>query len=118
VVSLVWAAVLSIPFAPLVFLGNLGAAAIGVGLWGVGLGIQDSLMSAPVSVVVHRDRRAHAFGVFNAIYGVAWFVGSSALGLLYSFSLPGLVGFSVVCELAAVTALFSARSSFTRAFAR
>jgi hypothetical protein len=108
--SLMVAAVLSAGFAPFAFLGNLGLAAIGVALWGVGMGIQDSIMSAPISVMVHSDRRAYAFGIFNALYGVAWFVGSAAMGIIYSYSIPALVIFSVVVQLGAVVVLFSTRS--------
>ena len=107
--SLMLAAILSAGFAPFAFLGNLGLAAIGVALWGVGMGIQDSIMSAPISVMVHSDRRAYAFGVFNALYGVAWFVGSAALGIIYSYSIPALVIFSVVAQLGTVVVLFSMR---------
>ena len=66
-------------------------------------------MSAPISVMVHSDRRAYAFGVFNALYGVAWFVGSAALGIIYSYSIPALVIFSVVAQLGTVVVLFSMR---------
>jgi len=107
--SLMLAAILSAGFAPFAFLGNLGVAAIGVALWGVGMGIQDSIMSAPISVMVHSHQRAYAFGIFNALYGVAWFVGSAALGIIYSYSIPALVIFSVVAQLGTVVVLFSMR---------
>jgi len=32
------------------------------------------------------ERRAFAYGIFNTIYGTAWFVSGAALGLLYDFS--------------------------------
>jgi MFS transporter len=108
--SLMLATLLSAAFAPFAFLGNITAAVIGVALWGIGMGVQDSIMSAPISVMVQADRRANAFGVFNFIYGVAWFVGSAAMGLLYSYSILALVVFSVVAQLAAATVLFSTRS--------
>jgi len=108
--SLAIAAVLSAAFAPFAFLGNLTAAVIGVGLWGIGMGVQDSIMSAPVSVMVAADRRAGAFGVFNSIYGVAWFVGSAAMGLLYGVSVVALVILSVIAQLAAAAVLFTSRN--------
>ena len=113
--SLMLAAILSAGFAPFAFLGNLGVAAIGVALWGVGMGIQDSIMSAPVSVMVHSDRRAYAFGVFNALYGVAWFVGSTVMGIIYSYSILALVIFSVVAQLGTVLVLFSTRKRIASA---
>lgn len=113
--ALMLAALLSAGFAPLAFLGSLTAAALGVALWGVGMGIQDSIMSAPISVMVHPDKRANAFGVFNALYGVAWFVGSAAMGVLYGYSIGALVALSVVAQLAAVLVLFSTRKRITPA---
>ncbi|MGH7922148.1 MAG: MFS transporter [Candidatus Dormibacteraceae bacterium] len=107
--ALVIATVLSAAFAPLAFLGNLGVAAVGVALWGVGMGIQDSIMSAPIAVIVHADHRANAFGIFNALYGVAWFAGSTAMGAVYNFSIPALVVFSVVTQVAAAAVLFASR---------
>lgn len=105
--SLAVAVLLSASFAPLAFLGNLPVATVGVALWGIGMGVQDSIMSAPIAAMVHSQRRAYAFGVFNSIYGVAWFVGSVAMGLLYGFSLTALVAFSVLAQLASVPVLLS-----------
>lgn len=103
------AVVISAFFAPLAFLGGTGAAAAGVVLWGVGMGIQDSLMSAPVAGMIPATRRAYAYGVFSACYGVAWFVGSWLLGVLYDHSVMGLVAFSVVVQLLAVPVLLATR---------
>jgi Major Facilitator Superfamily len=107
--ALMIAVLFSALFAPLAFLGNLAIAALGVALWGVGMGIQDSIMSAPISVIVQPDSRARAFGIFNAIYGVAWFAGSVAMGLLYSHSLGALVLLSVAAQAGAALLLFLAR---------
>jgi MFS family permease len=108
------AIVLSSAFAPLVFLGGLPVVVIGIVLWGVGFGIQDSLMSAPIATMVHDpDRRGRAFGLFNATYGTGWFLGSCALGaLLYTKSLDGLVVVSIVAQLLALPVLaFTGRPS-------
>jgi hypothetical protein len=48
------------------------------------------------------ERRASAFGVFAAGYGVAWFLGSAAIGALYDVSLPAAVAFCVAAQLAAL----------------
>lgn len=108
-VSLMLAVLLSAVFAPFAFFGNLTAAVIGVALWGIGMGVQDSIMSAPVSAMVHAENRAYAFGLFNSLYGVAWFAGSAVMGLLYSYSILALVIVSVIAQLAAAAVLFSSR---------
>jgi predicted MFS family arabinose efflux permease len=89
-------------FAPLAFLGSAGPAFAGVVLWGVGMGVHDSVMAAAVAGMVPSARIASAYGLFNLLYGVAWFVGSALMGVLYDVSVPALVIFSVVIELAAI----------------
>lgn len=102
---------LSALFAPLVFLGRPLAALAGMTLWGVGMGAQESIMRAAVAEMVAADRRGAAYGIFNAGYGVFWFLGSTAMGLLYDTSIPVLVAFSVAAQLAAIPLILRARRS-------
>jgi predicted MFS family arabinose efflux permease len=89
-------------FAPLVFLGGSVGAVVGMVLWGAGLGAQESVLRAAVGGMVSAGRRATAYGVLNAGYGLAWFAGSALMGILYDTSIPALVGFSVVVQLLSV----------------
>lgn len=100
--TLIVAAVLSSLFAPLVFFGGLDLALVGVMLWGLGKGAQESIMKAAVADMAPPDRRGSAYGVFNTGYGVSWFLGSALIGFLYTHSLLALVAFSVLTQLAAV----------------
>jgi MFS family permease len=103
---LAFAAALSAFFAPFVFLGGFALAVVGMVLWGIGMGIQDSLMSAPIVGMVSAERRAYAYGIFNACYGVAWFAGSALLGVLYDHvSILAVVVFSVVVQLSSIPVL-------------
>ena len=86
-------------FAPLVFLGVPAVAFLGVVLWGLGMGVHESIMAAAVAEMVPASRVASAYGLFNLLYGVAWFAGSATMGILYDVSIPVLVGFCVVVEL-------------------
>lgn len=99
-------ALVSALFAPLVFLGNFGVAMLGMGLWGVGMGAQESIMRAAVAGMVPAARRGTAYGVFNTGYGLLWFAGSALMGVLYDMALPVLIAFSVVAQLMAVVMLF------------
>ncbi len=99
-------ALVSLLFAPLVFLGNFGVAMLGMALWGVGMGAQESIMRAAVAGMVPATRRGTAYGVFNTGYGLLWFAGSALMGVLYDVSLPALIVFSVVAQLIAVPLLF------------
>ncbi len=89
-------------FAPLSFLGGFWVALIGVALWGLGIGVHESIMAAAVAQMVPVQRRASAYGLFTAGYGIFWFLGSALLGILYGISLPVLIIFSVVVELVAI----------------
>ena len=94
--------VLSAAFAPLVFLGGFWTALIGAALWGLGIGVHESIIPAVVAPMVPVQRRASAFGLFTAVYGTAWFLGSAAIGILYDISVPATVVFCVAAELAAL----------------
>lgn len=89
-------------FAPLVFLGGFWPALIGAAVWGLGMGVHESIIPAAVSTMVPGERRASAFGLFTAGYGTAWFLGSAVIGVLYDVSLVATVAFCVISVLAAV----------------
>jgi MFS family permease len=96
-------------FAPLAFLGGFWVALVGVVLWGLGIGVHESIIPAAVAPMVPIQRRASAYGLFTAGYGICWFLGSAVLGILYGISLPALILFSVVAELAAIPFFLLAR---------
>jgi len=89
-------------FAPLVFLGGFWAALIGMALWGLGMGVHESIIPAAVAPMVAPQHRASAYGLFTAGYGIFWFLGSAGIGFLYGVSLPAMIAFSVVLQLAAI----------------
>ena len=89
-------------FAPLVFLGGFWLALLGAAIWGLGMGVHKSIIPAAVSPMVSPNRRASAFGTFTAGYGIFWFIGSAVIGILYDLSVPAVIAFCVVTQLAAV----------------
>lgn len=95
--------------APFVFLGGFTAALVGMGLWGIGIGVQDSLLKAVLAGVVPAEKRGAAFGVFDTGFGIAWFAGSAVMGMLYDKSIFALVLFSVALQVAALPVLFFAK---------
>ena len=99
---LIVVSLLSSLFAPLVFLGGFYLALIGMALWGVGMGAQESIMRAAIAGMVPMDKRSTAYGIFNAVFGLFWFLGSALMGVLYDVSIPSLIVFSVVMQLASV----------------
>jgi len=99
---LIPAALISAGFAPLVFLGGFRLGILGMALWGVGMGAQESVMRAAVADFVSADRRGSAYGIFNTGYGIFWFLGSALMGILYDVSLPFLIAFSITVQLASI----------------
>lgn len=95
-------ALISSLFAPLVFLGGFYAAFIGMILWGVSMGAQESIMRSSIAVMSSVERRGSAYGVFNTLYGISWFAGSLIMGILYSISTTYLVIFSVLIQLISI----------------
>lgn len=100
--TLIVASLLSPFFAPWVFLGGFYLALVGMALWGMGMGAQESIMRAAIAGMVPMNRRGSAYGIFNSAYGVFWFLGSALMGILYDISIPSLIVFSVVVQLAAI----------------
>jgi len=100
--------------APLAFLGTGWVAILGAVLWGVVLGAENSVLTAGVARLVPEASRAGAYGMFSAVFGVAWFLGSALLGALYDVSLTGLAGLSVAAELLAVIPLLMAMRAVKR----
>ncbi|MBO0834863.1 MAG: MFS transporter [Actinobacteria bacterium] len=96
-------------YAPLVFLGGVWAAVAGVVLWGLGMGVQESIIPAVVAPMVSADRRASAYGLFTGAYGTAWVLGSIAIGALFDVSLGAVTAFAVAAQLAAIPFLLAVR---------
>lgn len=93
---------LSAFFAPMVFFGGALLSLLGMILWGIGMGAQESLLKAQVSGLLPKGKRSTAFGLYDTGFGIAWFGGSAMMGILYSWSLTALVLFSVFVQLAAL----------------
>ena len=111
---LLWATLVPALYAPLVFLGGPWAALAGMALWGIGFGAHDSLFRAAVAQRIPRERRATVMGVFNAIYGTAWFAGSVLLGVLYDINPLYTVIAALVLQLVACPLLWSLRNRSAR----
>lgn len=100
---------LSAFFAPLVFLEKTWLALAGMLLWGIGLGAQDSLLKAILISVIPENKRSTAFGLFDSGFGVAWFLGSWVMGVVYGRSIPAVIVFSVLLQLLSLPLFLVAR---------
>ncbi|MCA9620125.1 MAG: MFS transporter, partial [Myxococcales bacterium] len=93
-------------FAPLVFLSRSGwILTLGATCWAIGMGAQESIFKATIAKLVPKHERGRAYGIFFALFGLAWWAGSTTMGWLYDRSILGLVLFSVLTQLCAVPVL-------------
>ncbi|MFZ1081306.1 MAG: MFS transporter [Candidatus Kryptoniota bacterium] len=99
--------IISAASAPLVFFGGFPLALAGSALWGLGMGVHESIIPAVVATMVPQQRRPSAYGLFTAGYGVSWFIGSVVLGMLYDLWIPAVVIFSIVTQLIAIPIFLS-----------
>ena len=90
-------------FSCFIFLtGDPWLMGIGIVLWGIGMGAQESIMKAAVSNIIPRAMRSTGFGIFETGFGIAWFLGSWILGALYDWKPLVMVIGSVAAQLLAI----------------
>ena len=101
--ALVLSTIISAPFAIFVFAFNsIPMVMLGIGLWGIGMGAQESVLKAAVTSIVPKTSRATGYGIFECSFGIFWFLGSWLLGVLYDISIPSMIMVSVVAQLIAI----------------
>jgi MFS family permease len=101
-ISLLAVPLLTLPIPFLVFSHSYSLVLIGMALWGVVMGIQETIMRAAIADLTPVERRGFAYGIFNTVYGAGWFLGSALMGLLYELSINYLILFAVVMELISI----------------
>jgi MFS family permease len=94
---------LALPFG---FLGGPTLVVVAVACWAVGLGAQQATLRAGIAQLIPIEKRGNAYGVFNAVYGVLWFLGSVTMGVLYDHSLVALVTFGIILQLGSAVLFF------------
>lgn len=97
-------------FAPLAFLGNMTLATVGIMLWGIGMGAQESIMRSAVAELIPSAKRGTAYGIFNSIFGLFWFLGSALMGFLYNLHIFYLVVFSLLIQIASIPLLLAIKN--------
>lgn len=73
-------------------------------LWGVVVGLHGSTLRAAVADLAPASRRGLAYGIFSAAYGLAWLLGATLIGALYSRSLPAVELLAVLTQALALVA--------------
>ena len=105
-ISLIAIPVLTIPIPFFAFSTSFNFALISAVLWGAVMGIHETIMRAAIADLTAIEHRGTAYGIFNTIYGGAWFIGSTIMGFLYDTSIHSLFVFVVVMELISILMFF------------
>lgn len=88
---------------------NFTFALISAVIWGAVMGIHETIMKSAIADLTPMKKRGTAYGLFNTAYGLAMFIGSALMGVLYDYSIPMLISVAVVLEILAVPAFFIMR---------
>jgi len=113
-------ALLAVPLASILvplfaFSDGYGAALAGAVLWGAVMGMQETILRAAIADFTSIRKRGFAYGIFNTLYGAGWFIGSLILGYLYEISIPYVVAFMILAQLAALPALWQVKRALDAA---
>jgi MFS family permease len=101
-VTLLAIPLLTLPIPFLAFSHSYNLVLIGMALWGVVMGIQETIMRAATADLTPVGKRGFAYGIFNTVYGAGWLLGASLMGLLYELSINYLILFAIVMELISI----------------
>jgi MFS family permease len=94
-------------YAPLAFAADGDAAYFaiaGVALWSITHAATGSIAKAMIAAIVPREQRGRAYGLFFLVFGVAWWLGSLLLGMLYDRD-PQYAGIAATIALVAGAAV-------------
>ena len=108
---------LTMPIPFFAFSRSYSFAVISVVLWGMVMGIHETIMRAAIADLTPLKKRGTAYGIFNTIYGLSWFVASALMGLLYDISINLIIIFVIVMELISLPIVFLVKRAYEeRAF--
>lgn len=102
-VTLVISTLLSTTFSLFVFTSNnIALIIIGVILWGIGMGAQESIMKAGIASLTSKENRSKGYGVFQIFFGASMLVGGSLAGFLHDNSISLMIIVSILFQFLSV----------------
>ncbi|HEU4734881.1 MAG TPA: MFS transporter [Kofleriaceae bacterium] len=103
-----------VAYAPLVLSSSERAPYLAIGgiaLWSIARAATESIGKALIAAIVPKGERGRAYGLYYLVWGIAWWSGSLALGVLYDRDPTLAWGFAAVAMIAgAVVIALSARA--------
>ena len=88
---------------------NFTFALISAIIWGVVMGIHETIMKSAIADLTPMKKRGTGYGIFNTAYGLAMFVGSAAMGLLYDHSIAAVIAVAIALQIFSIPVFFLMR---------
>jgi len=85
---------------------NFTFALISAIIWGIVMGIHETIMKSAIADLTPIKKRGTGYGIFNTAYGLAMFVGSAAMGVLYDHSIVAVIAVAIALQIFAVPVFF------------
>ena len=92
-----------------VFSTKFSLCLAGAIIWGFVMGAHETIMKSAIADLTPLKKRGTGYGIFNTAYGLAIFIGSALVGLLYEHSILAVIIISVAIEIAAIPVFFVLR---------
>ncbi|MFA5272479.1 MAG: MFS transporter [Candidatus Omnitrophota bacterium] len=108
-VTLIAIPVFSLFIPGLVFSSRFSLCLAGAIIWGIVMGAHETIMKSAIADLTPLKKRGTGYGIFNTAYGLAIFIGSVLIGLLYEYSILAVIIISVTMEIAAIPVFFVLR---------
>lgn len=105
-ITLIVIPLLSLFIPVLVFSTRFSLVLAGAIIWGVVMGCHETIMKSAIADITPLKKRGTGYGIFNAAYGLAIFIGSALIGLLYEHSILAVIIISIAVEIAAIFVFF------------
>ena len=114
--TLVLSTLLSMTFPLFIFnFNNSALIIIGICLWGVGMGAQESILKSSVAKLSTKETRSKCFGLFEGIFGLSWFIGSFVLGLIYEASIIDFIIIPIILQICAMIGYILSIRNYSKA---
>ena len=89
-----------------VFSTRFSLVLAGAIIWGIVMGFHETVMRSAIADLTPLKKRGTGYGIFNAAYGLAIFIGSAITGLLYENSILAVIIISIAVEIIAIIVFF------------
>lgn len=108
-ITLIAIPVFSLCIPGLVFSTKFSWVLAGVIIWGGVMGCHETIMKSAIADLTPLAKRGTGYGIFNAAYGLAIFIGSALTGLLYEYSISAVIMINIFIEIVALPVFFIMR---------